>query len=123
MRRTLVDPQNTRWQNLLGCLAAVVIVPASIVVKLATLPFERPIYRSAEEVARYLRDFIEGTGSHWDWDDFEHMSIADPELEAIRDRASRVREPIDSGGWATLRGLLAEAETLARRGAATSANG
>jgi hypothetical protein len=35
--------------------------------------------RTAAEVATYLRDFIDGTGDEWDWDDFESVPIADPE--------------------------------------------
>lgn len=75
--------------------------------------FSRPINRTPEEVVRYLRDFVDGTGGDWDFDDFTSIPIADPRLESIRDRASRVREPITEEGGKTLRSLLAEAEAIA----------
>jgi hypothetical protein len=114
MRRPpLVSPENSLWRNALGFLAAAIIIPLALVVKLVTMPFERPVQRTAGEVARYIRDFIDGTGGEWDWDDFECIPIADPVLEAIRERASRVMEPVDADGMATLRSLLEEAEGLA----------
>ncbi len=114
MRRALISPDNAWWQNALGCLAAAVIVPVAIVVKLVSMPFERPIERSPEEVADFPREFIEGTGGDRDFDDFESIPIADPRLDSIRERASRVTEPMTEEGLATLRALLAEAEALAR---------
>lgn len=63
-----------------------------------------------EEVARYLRDFIEGTGGEWDWDDFASVTIKDQALESIRQRATRT-EPLQAD-IEHLRKLLAEAETL-----------
>ena len=119
MRRALIDPDNPWWRNALGYLAAAIILPIAIVAKLLILPFERlfarPIERTPEEVARILREFIDGTGGDWDFDDFECNTIADPLLDSIRDRASRVAEPMTEEGLATLRALLAEAEALAEQ--------
>ena len=68
--------------------------------------------RTAAEVATYLRDFIEGTGDDWDWDDFESVPIADPDLERIRREAAQAAPPdLD---MAKLRELLRQAEELAR---------
>lgn len=117
MRRPLVSAENSLWRNALGIVALAVIIALFVPLKLVTMPFERPVKRSAGEVARYIRDFIEGTGGDWDWDDFECIPIADPVLESIRDRASSVREPMDADGMSTLRALLAEAEELARNDA------
>ena len=46
--------------------------------------------RSTDEVARYIEDFVNGTGGRWDWDDFICVPIADPELDTIRDLAARL---------------------------------
>jgi hypothetical protein len=36
------------------------------------------------EVARYIDDFLAGSGGRWDWDDFISIPLEDPELEVIR---------------------------------------
>lgn len=90
MRRALISRKNTIWQNAAGYLAAAVLLPVAVIVKLVMMPFERPFQRSASEVATYLRDFIDGTGGDWDWDDFTSIPIADPALEAIRRRAIEI---------------------------------
>lgn len=69
--------------------------------------------RTPEDVARYLRTFIEGTGSDWDWDDFASVTIKDQALESIRQRATRT-EPLKAD-IQQLRQLLAEAEALCVR--------
>jgi hypothetical protein len=68
---------------------------------------------TAAEVATYLRDFIEGTGGKWDWDDFTSIPIKDPELDRIRREAAELDLPITD--FDRLRELLSEAESLARR--------
>ena len=64
-----------------------------------------------------MRDFIEGSGGDWDWDDFTSVPNADPQLEDIRRRAVAVDFPSTGEGSTTLRGLLTEAERLARQDA------
>jgi glycine/D-amino acid oxidase-like deaminating enzyme len=64
------------------------------------------------EVARYLRDFRDGTGGEWDFDDFLGERIADPRLDSIRKRASRLEDVHDPDALAA---LIAEAETIAAR--------
>lgn len=110
MRRALIDPDNPSWRNALGVVAAAVLIPVAVVVKLVTMPFERPHKRTADEVARYLRGFLEDTGGDWDWDDFTSIPLADPGLESIRERAARVELPLTEEGRTTLLALLAEAE-------------
>ncbi len=46
------------------------------------------IDRTPDEVAGFIKDFLDGRGGEWDWDEFESVPIADPELEAIRRRAT-----------------------------------
>jgi len=67
--------------------------------------------RTAAEVAKYLRDFIDGVGGDWDWDDFESVPIADAALDDIRRRAAEAAPP--NPDMQRLRQLLAEAEALA----------
>jgi hypothetical protein len=116
VRRPLISPENSFWRNALGVVAAAVIVPLAVIAKLLTMPFERPVRRTPADVVRYLRDFIERTGGDWDRDDFEHIPIANPALDSIRDRASRVTEPVGEDGMTTLRGF-------ARRGRGAGARG
>ena len=68
--------------------------------------------RSAEEVAGFIRDFIEGTGGDWDWDDFISVPIKDPKLETIRDEATMVELPVTATGLEELKRLLERAEAL-----------
>jgi len=67
---------------------------------------------TAQEVESYLRDFLDGTGGDWDWDDFTSIPITDPTLEGIREQADLVPLPLDAEGEATLRRLLEEVRTL-----------
>lgn len=115
MRRSLIGPENSIWRNALGMMAAIVFIPIAIVLKLVTMPFERPITRTPAEVARYLRDFLDGSGGEWDFDDFSSVPIADPRLDTIRERASRFNGPKSVEGLTELRALLAEAEALAAK--------
>jgi hypothetical protein len=70
--------------------------------------------RSAAEVAKYLRDFIDGTGGEWDWDDFTSIPIKEPELEAIRGEAELIALPIrNEAGFTELRALLTRVEKIA----------
>ena len=113
VRRSLIDSGNTIGQNAYGCLATAIILPIALVVAPLAALFSRPLNRTPEEVVRYLRDFVDGTGGDWDFDDFTSIPIADPRLESIRDRASRVQEPITEESGEKLRSLLAEAEAIA----------
>lgn len=113
MRYSLISSANGLPRNALGVLSAILLVPIVLVVRLVTMPFECPLARSAEEVARYLSAFIESAGGEWDWDDFISIPIANSKLEAIRRRAIEIDLPIQGEGMETLKVLLAEAETLA----------
>ncbi|HMI97736.1 MAG TPA: hypothetical protein VK479_14575 [Micropepsaceae bacterium] len=69
--------------------------------------------RTPQEVAAYLKDFMDGTEDDYDWDDFEAVPIKDPRLDAIRKEAMSVKLPIDASGRAKLAELLARTEDLA----------
>ena len=89
------------------------VIPIVLLIKLVTKPFERPMKRSPEEVARYLRNFLDETGGDWDWDDFISISIADPKLENLRERAAALDLPMRDGDTGPLRELVKEAEAIA----------
>lgn len=41
MARALIDPENSFWRNAAGAVAAAILIPIAIVVKLISMPFER----------------------------------------------------------------------------------
>ena len=112
IKTPLISPENPLWRNIIGVLAAIVIIPLGIAIKLISLPFERPMKRVPGEVVQYLQDFIDGTGEDWDWDDFICCPISDPQLEALRVKACDIELPINDDGIAELRILLAEAKQI-----------
>ncbi|OYU69403.1 MAG: hypothetical protein CFE28_04940 [Alphaproteobacteria bacterium PA2] len=91
-------------------LLAPVLIPIALISNL--WPGSRKANRTVDEVAGFLRDFIEETAGDWDWDEFECVEIADPELEKIRKRAVRAGPP--NPDLNQLRALLAEVEAIAR---------
>jgi hypothetical protein len=113
MRRPLISDASP-WP--LKAAAFVVLLPvlsAFMLLKIVMMPFDRPISRSADDVSRYLKDFLKGVGGPWDWDDFIHIPIADPRLENIRERATALDLPLTDADTALLKALIAEAEGLA----------
>lgn len=111
MGRALVGSENGILRNVIGCGALIFMVPVFLVIKLVTMPFEKPVNRSSVEVAQYLRDFLDERGGEWDWDDFISIPIADPRLEDIRERATALALPL--ADTAPLKDLIAEAEAIA----------
>ena len=79
------------FREWLGILLLPVLIPAAFVTQL--LSDKKTEDLSAAEVARYLRDFISGAGGDWDWDDFENLPVADPELNRIRMEAAMAGPP------------------------------
>jgi hypothetical protein len=60
------------------------------------------------EVADEIEAFVEGTGGEWDWDDFIHIPIDNPELERIRLRCEKLPEefpPSQSGYYCSSEGI------------------
>lgn len=113
MRRPFIK-DSSPWP--LKAAAFVLLLPillAFIVLKIVVIPFERPSRRSPDEVLRYLRDFLNGTGGPWDWDDFISIPIADPRLEDLRERAAALDLPMTDADSGPLKALVAEAEASA----------
>ena len=98
-------------------------IPIVIVVNLIVTPFEKPTDRAADEVVRFLRDFHNGTGDDYDWDDFVSVPIADPRLESIRERAWALSLPVDATGFGELKVLLEEAEAIVQAEDLSAVNG
>jgi hypothetical protein len=101
------------WRNAIGIAALIVCFPLILLLKLVSMPFERPAERSPAEVAAYLRDFLNGGGGEWDWDDFTSIPIANPELEDIRGQAAMLELPLTADGRAQLEKLIERANASA----------
>ena len=67
---------------------------------------------TARDVESYLKDFLDGSGGDWDWDDFTSIPITDPSLEAIREEAAWVELPLTEDGRATLCHLLEQVNAM-----------
>jgi hypothetical protein len=98
---------------------APLLIPLALLLQL--LPGKKTEDRSAEEVAGFLRDFIEGTGGDWDWDEFECVPITNYALDRIRREAALAGPPNANIG--KLQELLARAESLAGATPHPSASG
>jgi hypothetical protein len=73
--------------------------------------------RSRAEIRKYLRDFLNGTGGRWDWDDFTSITLDDPRLDNIRQEAATLPDrfpPTQPGHYCSEAGL-AELRVLAER--------
>ena len=94
--------------------AAVLLAPIALPIALIAglWPGKRTVDRTPADVAGFLRDFAEGTGGDWDWDEFECVPITDPRLDAIRRRAIKAGPPHPNLG--ALRLLAAEADEIGR---------
>ncbi|OYY91716.1 MAG: hypothetical protein B7Y45_01720 [Sphingomonas sp. 28-66-16] len=97
---------------------AAILASVAIPFVLLVVLFQRPLglKRSSDlnpvDVARYLSDFLDGSGGAWDWDDFTSISIADSELDSIRQEAGAVPLPLTTHGEAQMRALLARVRAL-----------
>ena len=119
MSRVLISSENSLLRNAFGLLAAAILVPVGIVGALVAGLFARPIDRTPDEVARYIRamlnDTVNDEDSDFDYGEFSCVPIADPELESIARRACQAFEQ-GAGREPILQGLLKEAEALAEEG-------
>ena len=113
--RPLLD----RMHPVLAAVALPVIVLAAIVVKLVTMPFERPATRSRLDVSEILKRRISDNPDWMEWDEFLCVPIADSELEAIREECAALEVRAYVGGpptylnddaQAKLRELVAKAD-------------
>ncbi len=112
MHFVFYDPEAPKWRNFLGIVLGIVLLPIFIVVKLILLPFEKPANVSPSDVSKFLREFHDGTGGDWDYDEFVSVPIADPRLEKIRMHVSDLELPITDEGRSELRKLLTEVERM-----------
>lgn len=103
-------PRNGDWH--ISGWPAVLLIPILFPVAIVAGLFSKPKKRTPAEVAGFIRDFIDGTGGEWDWDDFTSVRLANPELEAIRRDAGMVALPVTSEGQRQLKELLRRAEIL-----------
>jgi len=83
-----------------------------LIVKLATMPFEKPRTLTPEQVADYLRSFLDGTDGPWDWDNFATRPLADARLDDIRDRLAALDVPLSQADVEPLKALIAEVEAI-----------
>lgn len=84
------------------------VIPAIFAVKLAErLGLNATADLTARDVEGYIKDFLDGKGGVWDWDDFTSIPITDPALKRIRQEAAQVAYPPTDDGRAALRQLLA----------------
>ena len=107
-------PKRSNDWHITGWMAyALIPIVVPIILMLKVFGIGKYKQRSAEEVAGFIHDFIEGSGGAWDWDDFISVSIKDPSLEAIRYEASFVELPVTESGLEELKRLMRKAELLA----------
>ena len=119
-RKSAFDPLRTftQWAKLPEMRRAIATMVLVLLV-IVTIPFAAAVSLlapkaklTASEVAAYLRNFLDGRGGEWDWDDFTSVPIADARLDDIRRKAAAVDLPATDEGLVILRQLLAEAEGL-----------
>ena len=104
------------WGDVFQAVLYIALAPVALPVALVVRLTERPIDRSPEDVAHYLRARLTGEADSWDWDDFATIRIADRDLEDIRVKAAALPLPLTIEGAMELRFLLARAERACRRG-------
>jgi hypothetical protein len=118
MSRTLISSENSKLQNAYGCAVAAIVLPFALTGAAIAGVFGRPVERTAEEVARYIRAMLDGTvmepDSGYDYDEFSSVQIADGQLNSIVRRACQAFEAQPDSDRAALESLLAEAESLTR---------
>lgn len=98
MGRAYIDPDNTLWENMWGCLAVGLMLPfllILLILKLVMIPFETPRQLSPEAAAALLRNFIDGTATDGEIDYFISVEIADPILNDVKDEVGVLFGP----GW------------------------
>lgn len=59
-----------------------------------------------------IRQFLDGTGGEWDWDNFTSRPLYNRDLDDIRKKAIFVDLPLDDDGRRVLEELLKQAEAI-----------
>jgi hypothetical protein len=66
-------------------------------------------YEETEDyVIRTIREFLDGTGGQWDWDDFTSFPTGYPEWDAVQQfclSLSNDYPPTEKGGWCNEDGI------------------
>lgn len=69
----------------------------------------KPTYEEQRAyVVKSIRDFLDGTGGKWDWDDFISIPTGYPELEAVQKFCLTISDeypPTKGGGWCNAEGI------------------
>ncbi len=74
------------------------------------------MHRTSAEVANIIRQFLDGTGEKWDWDDFISIPISDSRLDEIRKTCGELPErfpPRESGWYCSENGMKVLREVAA----------
>lgn len=106
-----------QWLHISGwpaILIAPIVIPMVVLLLLGARLFGLKLTadRTPKDVESYLRDFLDGRGGDWHWDDFTSIRITDPTLDAIREQAQYVDLPLDGSGRATLEQLLEQVRAM-----------
>jgi hypothetical protein len=82
-----------KFKEIIIGIFAIILFPILLVIAaIARLLFRKPRHRTREEVAEIIDQFLNGTGSDTDWDDFICVPIDDSELDEIRKRCLTLDE-------------------------------
>ena len=104
-----------RLKLIAGVAAATVVIVPFLIIKLVSMPFERPRKLTPEQVAEFLRNCLDGTARDGEIDYFISVEIEDPKLNDVKHRVGLLYGP----GWsseetrADLQTLLREVEGMA----------
>lgn len=115
-----MDAREWSPKNILVLAAAmivsVLIVPFVLIARAAmyVLGVDDRADRTPEEVADYLRKFVDGSEGEWDLDDFESVPIKDEHLDSVRCEFLSIHLPMDEVGRAKAQELLSRVEMMPR---------
>jgi hypothetical protein len=96
-----------RWKEDVGRVALILLLPLLIIIKIVISFFEKPLSRSPEEMADLMEQSL--AGDDMAWDRLISVPVADPRLEAIRKRCSRLETRAEINE--VLRGFINELRT------------
>ena len=89
-------------------------IPLIGIYQAATARYPVDHQHEALVVAQTIREFLDGSGGEWDWDDFLSWPLRNAELEDIRRKAATIELPAGDDGRAALEALAEAAGQVAR---------